>query len=137
MPIQKGRDLLLKLDNSGSGAFITVAGLRSRRLTLNAQAVDVTHADSEGQWRELLAGAGIRRASLSGGGVFKDATSDIAVRTLFFSSLIRDWQIIIPGFATLTGPFQITTLDYAGEHDAELTFDIGLESAGALTFVAV
>lgn len=136
MPIQKGRDLLLKLDNTGAGAFVTVAGLRSRRLTLNAQTVDVTHAESDGQWRELLAGAGIRRASLSGGGVFKDGTSDVAVRTVFFSSLIRDWQIIIPDFATITGPFQITTLDYAGEHDAELTFDIGLESAGALTVVA-
>lgn len=137
MPIQKGRDLLLKLDNTGSGTFITVAGLRSRRLTLNADTVDVTHADSAGQWRELLAGAGIRRASLSGGGVFKDGTSDAAVRSIFFSSLIREWQVVIPDFGTLTGPFQITTLDYAGEHDGELTFDIGLESAGALTFVAV
>ena len=75
------------------------------------------------------------------GGTFSPAPAFAAprspVRSLFFASFIRDWQIIIPGFATLTGPFQITTLDYAGEHDAEITFDIGLESAGALTFVAV
>ena len=79
MAAQKGKDLLLKLDD-GTGDFVTVAGLRTRRFTLNTEAVDVTHAESAGRWRELLAGAGVKRASISGSGVFKDAASDAAMR---------------------------------------------------------
>ena len=55
MPAQRGKDLLLKMDDGGG--FITVAGLRSKALAFNAQTVDVTHAESAGRWRELLAGA--------------------------------------------------------------------------------
>ncbi|MBN7809123.1 phage major tail protein, TP901-1 family, partial [Agrobacterium rosae] len=58
MVAQKGKDLLLKIDNGG--AFVTVAGLRTKRLAFNAESVDVTDAESAGRWRELLAGAGIQ-----------------------------------------------------------------------------
>ena len=54
MAAQKGKDLLLKIDD-GTGTFVTVAGLRTQRLALNADAVDVTHAESAGRWRELAA----------------------------------------------------------------------------------
>ena len=33
MAAQKGKDLLLKVDQDGSGDFLTVAGLRTRTLT--------------------------------------------------------------------------------------------------------
>ncbi len=136
MSAQKGRDLLLKIDQSGAGAFITVAGLRARAIGFNAATVDITHTESAGQWRELLAGAGIRSARLSGTGLFKDAASDEAIRAVFFASQIRRWQVIIPDFGTVEGPFQITGLDLAGQHDAEVTFELTLESAGELMFTA-
>ncbi len=135
MAAQKGRDLLLKIDN-GAGGFETVAGLRARSLSLNAETVDITHSESVGAWRELLAGAGIRRAALTGSGVFKDGASDERVRAQFFDATAPNWQVVIPDFGTVEGPFQITALDYAGRHDGELSFDLTLESAGALTFTA-
>ena len=134
MAAQKGKDLLLKLDQSGS--FITVAGLRTKRLAFNAQTVDITNADSAGRWRELLAGSGVQRASVSGSGLFKDAASDAAIRTKFFDGSIAAWQLAIPDFGTVEGPFQITALEYAGAHDGEMTFEIALESAGAISFSA-
>ena len=136
MAAQKGRDLLLKLDD-GSGAFVTVAGLRARQIALNAETVDITSADSAGQWRELLAGAGVRRASISGSGVFRDDASDAALRQLFFDGAVRAFQLTVPDFGRLQGPFQVAALDYRGEHAGEVTFDIALESAGALTFTAI
>lgn len=136
MSAQKGKDLLLKLDD-GTGLFVTVAGLRTRRLSLNADSVDVTDAESAGRWRELLQGAGVKRASLAGTGVFKDAASDAALREVFFEGLLRDWQVVIPSFGIVSGPFQIVSVDYRGEHSAEITFDIALESAGALSFSAI
>ncbi|QRI64375.1 phage major tail protein, TP901-1 family [Shinella sp. PSBB067] len=135
MVAQKGRDLLLKIDN-GAG-FATVAGLRSKRLSFNAALVDVTDAESAGRWRELLGGAGVQRAALSGSGIFKDQASDALVRSLFFAGTIAGWQIVIPDFGTVAGPFQIASLEYSGAHDGEVLFEIALESAGALTFGAL
>jgi TP901-1 family phage major tail protein len=136
MAAQRGKDLLLKVDETGGGSFATVAGLRTRGLAFNAASVDVTNADSANEWRELLSGGGIKTARLSGSGIFKDAASDETVRDYFFNALIRDWQVVIPDFGTVEGAFQITALEYSGGHDNELTFEIALESAGALTFAA-
>ena len=136
MGAQKGKDLLLKIGDGGGG-FTTVAGLRSRQLAFNAEAVDVTHSESAGRWRELLAGAGIRRASLGGAGVFKDQASDALLRQVFFDGSIRSWQVVIPDFGTLEGPFQLSTLEYRGDHAGEVTFDLSLESAGQLSFTAL
>ena len=136
MAAQKGKDLLLKIDTSGSGSFSTVAGLRSRQIAFNAESVDVTDADSSGRWRELLAGAGVKRAALSGAGIFKDAATDASVRQVFFDGTIRDWQVVVPDFGTISGPFQVTALEYSGEHDGEIAYEIALESAGAIAFTA-
>ncbi len=133
MTAQKGKDLLLKMEGR-TNTFETVIGLRSRTLSFNAEAVDITDSESQGRWRHLLAGAGVRRASLSGSGIFKDAASDARVRVDFFDGTIRRWQIVIPDFGTIKGNFQITTLEYAGEYNREVTYEIGLESAGALEF---
>ncbi len=135
MAAQKGKDLLLKVHDGTS--FITVAGLRARTLAFNTQSVDVTHSESAGRWRELLDGAGVKRASVSGSGVFKDAASDALVRQLFFSGALASCQLLIPDFGTLTGPFQVTALEIAAEHDREITFDLTLESAGEIAFAAL
>lgn len=135
MVAQKGKDLLLKIDNDGT--FLTVAGLRSKRLAFNAETVDITDAESAGRWRELLGGAGVQRASLTGGGIFKDQESDALVRAAFFAGSILVWQILIPAFGSVTGPFQVTALEYSGEYNGEIRFELALESAGSLTFGAL
>ena len=132
MVAQKGKDLLLKIDNAGS--FVTVAGLRSKRIAFNSETIDITDADSAGRWRELLAGSGVQRAAVSGSGIFKDAASDGLMRQRFFAGEIADWQLAVPDFGTVEGPFQITSLEYTGSHDGEVTFEVALESAGAVSF---
>ena len=136
MAAQKGKDLLLKIDDGGAG-FITVAGLRARTLAFNAETVDITNQDSAGQWRELLAGASVRTARVTGSGIFKDATSDDQIRTAFFNGVIKTWQIVIPAFGIVQGSFQIASLEFTGKHDGEIGFDIALESAADLTFTAI
>jgi TP901-1 family phage major tail protein len=97
MTAQKGKDLLLKVDSDGEGTFVTVAGLRARNLAFNAATVDVTDTESAGRWRELLEGAGIKTARITGSGIFKDAGSDETVRSYFFAGTVRDWQVIRAG----------------------------------------
>ncbi|MCV6598445.1 MAG: phage major tail protein, TP901-1 family [Mangrovicoccus sp.] len=136
MPAQNGKDLLLKMDLSGSGDFQTIAGLRATRLSFNAQSVDATSLDSQG-WRELLVGAGVRSASVSGSGIFKDAASDAKAREAFFNAEAPQCQVIIPDFGTIEGAFQITGLEYSGNHDGEAAYELNLASAGALSFAAL
>jgi len=137
MTAQNGKDLLIKIDMNAAGLFETVAGLRATRLSFNAESVDVTSLESLGGWRELLAGAGVRSATISGSGVFKDAATDERVRQIFFDGQVPDFQVIIPGFGTVEGPFQITGIDYAGSYNGEATYEIALASAGVLTFTAL
>src|SRR3954452_5938221 len=101
---------------------------------VNAESVDTTHAESAGGWREVLDGAGIKRAAVAGRGLFKDAASDALMRQTFFDGAVKTFQIVIPDFGTFAGPFQITSLEFAGEHDGEVTTELALESAGELTF---
>ena len=137
MAAQNGKDLLVKIDMNGAGLFETVAGLRATRISFNAESVDVTSLESAGGWRELLGGAGVKSAAISGSGVFKDATTDERARQIFFDGLTPTFQVIIPGFGTVEGPFQITSVEYAGSHNGEATYEMALASAGALTFVAL
>jgi TP901-1 family phage major tail protein len=135
---QKGRDVLIKIgDGGGTEVFTTVAGIRAKTISLNARSIDGTSGESPSAWRELIAGAGVKSASVSGAGVFKDAASDATIQSTFFAQTARNFQLVIPAFGVLQGPFLIEALDYAGDHDGEATFAITLASAGAITFTAI
>ena len=137
MVAQSGKDLLIKVDMDGSGSYSTLAGLRASRIAFNAETVDVTSLASTGGWRELLDGGGVRSASISGSGVFSDDVTDERARQLFFNGTKAGFQVIIPAFGTIEGPFQITGLEYSGKYDGESVYDLTLASAGALTFAAL
>lgn len=137
MTTQAGKDLLIKIDLDGTGQYQTLAGLRATRIALNAETVDATTLDSAGGWRELLAGAGMRQASVSGSGVFRDAASDARARALFFAGELAQLRVIIPDFGQIEGPFQITAIEYAGSYNGEATYELSLASAGQLGFEEV
>ncbi len=137
MAVQNGKDLLIKVDMIGDGTFETIAGLRAQRISLNAETVDVTSLDSEGGWRELLGGAGVRSASVTGSGVFRDANTDGRARQIFFDAEMPKFQVIVPDFGIIEGPFQITALEYSGTYNGEATFEMTIASAGALVFTAL
>ncbi|MDQ2067697.1 phage major tail protein, TP901-1 family [Xinfangfangia sp. CPCC 101601] len=137
MAVQAGKDLLIKIDQTGDGQFETIAGLRATRISFNAETVDVTSLESQGGWRELLAGAGVKSASISGSGVFRDANTDERARQIFFDGEIPEFQVVIPDFGTVVGAFQISNLEYAGSHNGEASYELTLASAGALSFTAL
>ena len=137
MGAQNGKDLLIKVDMSTDGQFETIAGLRATRVSFNAETVDVTSLESQGGWRELLSGAGVRSAAISGAGVFKDEGTDERARQIFFDRETPDFQIIVPDFGVIEGPFQVTSIEYSGSHNGEATYEMSMASAGALTFTAL
>jgi len=145
MAAQKGLDVLMKIDISGTKT--TIGGLRSTSITLNDESVDITNKDSLGT-RTLLAGAGVNSLSVSGSGVFTDSAAEVAVRTAFAAqqntsdgssaqtAAFESFEFIIPNLGTYTGAFQITSLEYAGEYNGEATYAMSFESAGYITFAA-
>ncbi|MEP7209533.1 MAG: phage major tail protein, TP901-1 family [Alphaproteobacteria bacterium] len=122
---QRGRDVLIKIGDGGSPeTFAVAAGIRARSIALAVGLVDATTTDSLGAGRELLGGAGTKKAEVSGAGVFKDAVSDerMAVsderkRAAYFAGEAATLQLVIPDFGTLQGPFVIAGLAYSGDHD--------------------
>ena len=137
MGAQNGKDLLIKMDMTGGGLFETVAGLRATRVSFNAESVDVTSLESQGGWRELLSGAGVKSATISGSGVFRDEGSDERARQIFFDGETPDFQVVIPDFGVVEGAFQITSVEYAGSLNGEATYELSLASAGELSFTAI
>lgn len=137
MVAQNGKDLLIKLDMTGGGQFETIAGLRATRISFNAESVDVTSLESQGGWRELLAGAGVKSASISGSGIFKDEGTDERARQIFFDGETPNFQVIIPDFGVVEGAFQVGSIEYAGSHNGEATYELAMASAGALQFTAL
>lgn len=135
MSAQNGKDLLIKVDLDGAGNFETLAGLRASRITFNAQTIDTTSMESAGGWRELLDGGGVKSASLSGSGIFRDQATDERARQIFFDGVTPEFQVVIPDFGTVEGSFQITSIEYAGQFDGEANYDLSMASAGLLGFV--
>jgi len=136
MAAQRGRNMLVKIRND-QGAFVTVAGLRTKTLKFNAKSIDITHSESDDAWRELLPGAGVKSVEIGGAGVFRDGASDALVRASFFAQTAETYEIIIPDFGTITGAFLISTLMYAGTYKGEASYELQLVSAGKPIFAAI
>jgi len=134
MPKQAGRLVLIKVDSTGAGVFVTIGGMRTKSATINSEQVDVTDSDSVNQWRELLANAGVKSMSMSGSGVFEDGAAFGFCVTYCLAGTIREWQLIYPQLGTFEGLFQVVGLDLAGEYNAEANYSFSLESAGEIIF---
>ena len=145
MAAQKGLDMLIRLDISGTQT--TIGGLRSSTISLSDESLDVTNKDSQGT-KTLLAGGGVNSVAISGSGVFTDVASEVALRASYQAQqntsngsssqdpVFETFQFFIPNLGTYTGLFNITSLEYAGEYNGEVTYSMSFESAGYITFAA-
>lgn len=128
-----GKDFLLKVDTGGS-TFVTVGGLRSTTMTMNAEAIDVTNHGSN-QNRLLLDGAGIYSMSVSGSGVHDgDGATLNLIDDNCQSQTLTPFQVVDDDSGrTYEASFKITSFERAGDYNNEQTYSISLESSGAVT----
>ena len=130
MGIENGSAFLLKIgDGDEPLAFETVAGLRTTQMSINGQAVNVTHKESGG-WRELLSGAGVRSLSVSAAGIFTGSDAEARLRGHALAGTLDDYQLTFEGGEKLQGQFLVTRLDYAGDYNGERNYTLNLESSG-------
>jgi len=133
MAAESGRGFLVKIGDGGSPeTYSTLAGMRTTSMTVNAEIVDVTNKDSAG-WRELLSGAGVRRMSVSGAGVFADSQAESLMRSHALAGSVANYQIVFENGDLFSGAFQVASLDYSGDHNGERTYTLSLESAGPVS----
>ena len=137
MAAQQGKALLMKIgDGASPEVFTTIGGMRSNTLTMNDEMVDVTNKDSSGA-RTILAQGGVNSITVAGSGVFTDAPSETTLKAKFNVSALTNYQFLVPDFGTFTGSFMLTTLEYAGEYNGEVTYSFTFESSGAIVFATV
>ena len=146
MAAQKGLDMLIKMDISGT--LTIIGGLRSTSLTMSDESVDITNKDSQGT-RALLAGGGVNSIAISGSGVFTDVDSETKLRIAYDlqkntaangstaqTPAFETFQFVIPSLGAYAGLFMISSIEYAGEYNGEVTYSLSFESAGHITFTA-
>lgn len=132
MSAQKGSAFLLKIGNGAvPPVYTTVAGLKTTQLSVNGEAVNVTHKDSAG-WRELLSGAGTRSVSVAGSGIFTGSAAEVRLKGNALGGVIDDYELSFEGAERMRGRFLVTRLDYAGDYGGERTYTMTLESSGAV-----
>lgn len=134
MTAQTGRTALVKLDNTGSGSYQTVGGVRTRSIKINSEFVDVTTSDSTNQWREGLATAGVKSCEIAVSGVFVDDVYINQVIAFVAACTIRNWQWVQAGIGTFQGSFQVVDFELGADHNGAVTFSFTLQSAGEVTF---
>jgi len=133
MAAQKGRLILIKRgDGAGTEVFTSVAGMRSKTITVNNETVDITTAD-DAPWRQLFENVGVRSVSVSGSGVFQDDSIGNLVEDDALAGAIGNYELLFENGDKLSGAFAITSFEYGGEHTAEQTFSMSLESSGTIT----
>ncbi len=129
-----GKLFIFKIEDPGNpGTYITVGGFRSNAMTINGETIDITDKDSGG-FRELLDGGGIKSMSVSGSGVFKDSAGEEELRSKSHSGMLAPGELTASNGDKWTADFQVTSYERGGEHAAEETFSVSLESSGVVVF---
>ena len=137
MAAEKGRAFLIKIGNGeASEVFEVIGGMRSTSFKINNEMVDATHKGSGG-WREILAGAGIRHISLSGSGIFTNSAAEKNLQAKAMTSSVDNYEIIFESGDKFKGAFQVTHLEYSGDHNGERSYNMAFESSGVVIFTEV
>ncbi len=132
MTAQKGSAFLLKIgDGAQPPAYQTVAGLRTTQMSINGDAVVITHKESGG-WRDLLSGAGVRSVSVSAAGIFLASDAEADIRAHALAGTIEEYELSFEDGSRLRGRFLVQRLDYAGDFNGERNYTMQLESSGAV-----
>lgn len=132
----KGNLFLLGLASTASGTdYETVAALRTTSLTFNKATVDVTNKDAQG-WQELMPGGGVRSAAISASGIYSNTEDQLKLIEAFNHTGHWNAEVEDEAGNTFTGAWNIDSLAFTGDHNAEHTFDITLSSSDVITFEA-
>mgnify|MGYP006445191117 CR=1 FL=1 len=122
-----GRNFVIKR------AGTTIAAARTKTITINNEAIDVTTDDDSG-FRTLLEEPGQKQIDLSVEGLTDN--DDLISKAANGTSLIDTYTLEFPSGATIEGDFRFNSLEVGAEYNAAATFTAEIQSTGAYTYTA-
>ncbi len=129
----RGLDFVLQRGNGAEPeVFTTIAGLRTKTLTRNAEAIDVTNHGSN-QFREILPNAGVKSFSGSFDFVKKDAAVLDGLENDFDNQALSNYRFVDGNGDSVKAAFKITQYAETGGHNTEHSGSVTMESSGAIT----
>lgn len=132
MAAQTGRSFVLKIGPAGSGT--TLGAMRTTRMTINGEMIDVTTKDSANLMRELMPGGGMKSMTVQAEGILSAGTQIPTLVGYAIDGSLHDYSLIYDGGDAVDGEFQVTNFEAVGEYNGVQTYSITLESSGDLTF---
>ncbi len=133
-----GKNVILKVGNGATPTevFTALAGQRDAKLTINGQSIDVSDKTTN-NWGATLAGTLNATVTVSGFVSWPDTTGWDALRLKALAGSTVNFELVVNAAGDkFKGPFSITSFNIGGEQNSGTSYDITLESAGALTWVA-
>lgn len=115
----------------------TLAGVRTRGMTVTNDYVDVTSDDDAG-WRTLLADPGVRSVEVTIGGITTDevllaAMMEASVTT---GTLVGNLPSSLTTPGSMSGEYLVSSFEQSGNHDGEVEFTATFMSTGEVTYTA-
>jgi TP901-1 family phage major tail protein len=135
MAAMAGKDVSIEINTTGS-TYVAIGGMRTNSIKIAGTEIDITTADSSGRWRELLGSAGVISCAISGAGVFLNDTACALALTKVMLGASLGFKFKSAVMGTFAGSFMVKDFTLGGTHNGEVTFDLSLESAGAITYTA-
>lgn len=123
-----GRKVLFTPDVGGAA----VIGARSKSITINNEAIDITSDDDSG-YRTLLAGdAAMKSLDMSIEGILKD--SALIAKAAAGTFTLDGYTMEIPGIGDFDGTFHFSSIALTAPYNEAVTFTATVQSSGAFTF---
>ena len=128
-----GRKVTFTTTSSGG---TPVTGMRTKSITINNEAIDITSDDDSG-WRTLLGDdPALRSIDMSVEGITKDAQL-IELATTGGSGLISSYELEFDGLGSFTGDFHIGSLELGANYNEAVTFSCTISSSGPISWTSV
>ena len=124
-----------KVTFTPTGAGAPVIGARTKSMSFNNEAVDITSDDDSGFQTFLATDPAQRGISMSIAGILKDDTL-IALASEQGSNLISEYTLDIDGIGVITGDFHIGNLSIEAPYNDGVTFTADVNSSGPFDYVA-
>jgi len=131
----RGRNMLIKV-NTGSG-LVTIGGMQTKTFTINRDLVDITTFPTttvDVLWRKLLANMN-SNVSIGGSCVFKDDVGINLISSLVNSGELAAFELEFENGDTVSGDFQVSSLEHSGEYLDAHRATMTLEGSGDITLV--
>lgn len=114
-------------------AFKTIGGLRTSSFSFSADAIEVSNHGSN-QYKTLKSGAGMRSASVSGSGVYTNATNYRAMEASCMANALVSLAFLdVNAGRIYSGSFKISSIEASGEYDGEASFSVSADSSGSVS----